>query len=108
VIIQKHYRRYLGKKVYFLWKTQRESIQAWNVLCHASSTSISRFWRGYVARDLADRLRIEMVKYLLHMRKKEVEQDEEEYWNSLRFGKYRKKMYTHNKRRVKSSNKAIS
>jgi hypothetical protein len=102
VMIQKHYRRYLGKKAFCLWKTERESIHAWNTLCHASSIAISRYWRGYVARVLAQKLRAEMVEYLLNMRKIEVDQDEDEYWNSLKFGKYRRQRYTRKKTRDQS------
>jgi hypothetical protein len=101
-MIQKHYRRYLGKKAFCLWKTERESIQAWNALCHASSIAISRYWRGYVARVLAQKLRADMVEYLLNMRKIEVDQDEDEYWNSLKFGKYRRQRYTRKKTRDQS------
>lgn len=43
-----------------------------------------------------------MVEYLLNMRRIEVDQDEDEYWNSLKFGKYRRQRYTRKKTRDQS------
>ena len=90
VTIQKLYRGHLGRKVGSRWKLEIRSVKAWSALCQASAIAISRYWRGYSARVRAEKVRIELTNYIIELRRVEAEIEDDEYWESLYFGKFRR------------------
>ena len=93
IIIQRHYRGHIGRKVAIRWARLRQNIHAFNALCNGSAVAISRVYRGHIARKYAAVLRKDLAEYVLSLREEEINEEEEEYWTNLRFGKWRRKRY---------------
>ncbi len=98
VKIQKHYRGYLGRNVAHQWRMHIENIRAWHALSHASAITVTRWWRGHVGRKISAQKQMEMAKYIIELRRVEAEQDEDEYWESLKFGQRRREKYYNNQK----------
>jgi hypothetical protein len=91
IIIQRHYRGHLGRKVGMRWARLRANAYAFNALCNASAIAITRVYRGHTARKHAAKLRKDLAEYILSIRKIEISEEEESYWTNLRFGEWRRK-----------------
>jgi len=100
ITIQKLYRGHLGSKAAVRWRVEIEGVRAWHALCHASAIAISRYWRGYYARNVAAAMRMELTNYIVELRRSEAQTDEDEYWQSLKFGNRRKDKYLQRKERL--------
>jgi IQ calmodulin-binding motif. len=88
VTIQKYYRGHLGRRVVSLWRNEYQNIQVWRALCHSCAVTITRYWRGYASRKMAAFCRGKIVEYLLKLRKAEAKEDEDEFFNDLKFYKH--------------------
>lgn len=97
IIIQRHYRGHIGRRVAKRWSKLKSTVQAYNALCNCSALTISRMYKGHVARKIAGKLREELTKYIISLREKEIEFEEEEYWDNLKLGKWRKERYESHK-----------
>lgn len=93
--IQALYRGHLGWKAGRRWRLHMERIMVWHALSHASAICISRWWRGHRARKIVAERQKEIAKYILALRRAEAEEDENEYWSTLKFGERRRRMYYH-------------
>jgi len=100
VIIQKHYRGHLSRNAASRWKFEIESARAWNALCQASAIAISRYWRGYSGRIRAEKLTIDLTNYIIELRRAEAEFEDDEYWESLHFGKQRRDRYSRRQKKL--------
>lgn len=89
-MIQCHYRGHLGRKVAKRWLRLESNIKAFNALCHGSAIAISRVFRGHRGRQVAAKLRKDLVEYIISIREAEIIDEEEEFWSNLRFGKWRR------------------
>ena len=104
IIIQRHYRGHLGRKVAERWARLRGNIRAFNALCNGSAIAISRVYRGHIARKQAAALRSDLAAYILSVRESEIKEEEDQYWANLRFGQWRRKRDTYLKQKaVKTS-----
>ena len=102
IIIQRHYRGHLGRKVAKRWSRLRSNIQTFNALCHGSAIAISRVFRGHRQRKHAAQLRKDLVEYIISIREAEIVEEEEEYWSNLRFGEWRRNRETRSKDNLRS------
>lgn len=102
IIIQRHYRGHLGRKVANRWSRLRSNIQTFNALCHGSAIAISRVFRGHRQRKRAAQLRKELVEYIISVREAEIVDEEEEYWSNLRFGEWRRNRERRCKEKMKT------
>lgn len=93
VTIQKHYRGHLSRIAASRWKFEIESVRSWTALCQASAIAISRYWRGYSSRTKTEKLKLDLTNYIIKLRKVEAEIEDDEYWESLHFGKQRRNRY---------------
>jgi hypothetical protein len=89
--IQRIYRGHLGRKAASRWAMKRAEMTAINALLNAAATCIQRVWRGWLGRKEAKETRAEMAYFIALMRAQEAEQDEEEYWETHQWQRYKKK-----------------
>jgi hypothetical protein len=68
-------------------------LHEYNILCNCCAITISRVYRGHVGREIAAGLRRELTAYILSIREAEIKEEEEEYWDNLRFGEWRRKRF---------------
>jgi len=90
-MIQRHFRGHIGRKATKRWRDLKQSVQAYNSLCHGAAIMISRVFRGYIARKHAATLRHNLATYIISLRELEIIEEEEQYWGNLRFGEWRRK-----------------
>ena len=88
--IQRVYRGHLGRKAARRWAMKRAELAAINALLNAAATCLQRVWRGYLARVEAIETRAEMAYFIALMRAQEAEQDEEEYWETHNWQRYKR------------------
>jgi hypothetical protein len=94
--IQKVYRGHIGRKAAKRWALKRAELGAMNALLNATAICLQRVYRGYLARCFAITKRIEMSQFIALMRVQESQQDEEVYWQThpwSRFKRNRKDWY---------------
>ena len=80
--LQKVYRGHLGRKVARKWRRRRREIDASRALFLASSVAIQRVYRGHQARGAVQERRKELVSFILSLRLKEMQEEEELYWQT--------------------------
>lgn len=80
--IQKIYRGHLGRKAAKRWALKRAELGAMTALLNSTAIAIQRVYRGYVARELAVIKRTEMAQFIALMRVQEAEADEDIYWQT--------------------------
>lgn len=51
-----------------------------------------------MARTAANKLRAQIVEFVINIRRKEIDMDEEDYWNTLNLGKHRRRFYNRRKK----------
>jgi hypothetical protein len=88
--IQRVYRGHLGRKAARRWAMKRAELSAINALLNAAATCMQRVWRGYLARVEAIETRAEMAYFIALMRAQEAAQDEEEYWETHNWQRYKR------------------
>lgn len=88
--IQRMYRGHLGRKAAMRWAMKRAEMTAINALLNAAATCLQRVWRGWLGRKVAKDTRAEMAYFIALMRAQEAEQDEEEYWETHQWQRYKK------------------
>lgn len=88
--IQRVYRGHLGRKAAKRWAMKRAEMTAINALLNAAAICLQRVWRGWLGRKEAKETRAEMAYFIALMRAQEAEQDEEEYWETHQWERYKK------------------
>jgi outer membrane murein-binding lipoprotein Lpp len=88
--IQRFYRGHLGRKAAKRWAMKRAEMTAINALLNAAAVCLQRVWRGWLGRKEAKETRAEMAYFIALMRAQEAEQDEEEYWETHQWQRYKK------------------
>jgi hypothetical protein len=81
-IIQRIFRGHLGRKAARRWALKRAELGAMNALMNAAATFCQRHYRGYRARCLTIRTRMEMAQFISLMRAQEAASDESVYWET--------------------------
>lgn len=89
-LIQKVYRGHLGRKAARRWALKRAELSAMNSLLNAAAISIQRVYRGYASRMYAIYKRKEMAHFIALMRVQESQQDEEVYWQTHPWSRFKR------------------
>lgn len=90
-LLQKVYRGHLGRKAAKRWALKRAELQAMNALLNATAITIQRLYRGYRGRLYTTLKRQEMAQFIALMRVQEAQQDEEIYWQTHPWSRFKKK-----------------
>jgi hypothetical protein len=88
--IQKVFRGHVGRKAARRWALKRAELGAMHALLTATAICMQRYWRGYVARCFAIQKRMEMAQFIALMRVQESEMDEELYWQTHPWSRFKK------------------
>lgn len=91
VIIQKMYRGHLGRQAAKRWALKRAELNALNALLNSTAIAIQRVYRGYRARVYAIWKRMEMAQFIALMRVQESAQDEEVYWQTHPWSRFKRR-----------------
>ena len=89
-IIQRIYRGHIGRKAAWRWGLKRAELGAMNALLNSTAIAIQRIYRGYAARVYTIRKREEMAYFIALMRLQEAQQDEEIYWQTHPWSRFKK------------------
>ena len=88
--IQKVFRGHLHRKACKKWILKRKEFEAINELLSACAIAVQRIFRGFVAREFAVFKRIQMYQFISLMRVQEAQADEEIYWQTHPWARYKK------------------
>ncbi len=89
-LLQKVYRGHLGRKAAKRWALKRAELGAMNALLNATAITIQRVFRGHRDRNYAILKRTEMAQFIALMRIQESQQDEEIYWQTHPWTRFKK------------------
>ncbi|KAJ1441114.1 hypothetical protein B484DRAFT_122439 [Ochromonadaceae sp. CCMP2298] len=89
-VIQKQYRGHLGRKAGFRWRLKRDELHAATALLTSAAVGVQRIFRGYSDRLYAINKRREMRQFIALMRVQESQMDEEMYWQTHPWSKFKK------------------
>ena len=89
-IIQKVYRGHLGRKAAKRWALKRAELGAMNALLNSTAIAIQRVFRGYEGRLFTVQKRTEMAQFIALMRVQESQQDEEIYWQTHPWSRFKR------------------
>ena len=84
------YRGHLGRKAARRWARKKAELEAMNALMNASAITVQRVHRGHKGRVQASEVRVEMAEFIAQIREEEAKQDEEEYWKTHTFARYKR------------------
>ena len=90
VVLARVYRGHLGRKAARRWARKKAELEAMNALMNASAITIQRVHRGHKGRLAASEVRVEMAEFIAQIREEEAKQDEEEYWRTHTFQRYKR------------------
>ncbi|GMH66094.1 hypothetical protein TL16_g04355 [Triparma laevis f. inornata] len=90
VVLARVYRGHLGRKAARRWARKKAELEAMNALMNASAITIQRVHRGHKGRVAASDVRMEMAEFIAQIREEEAKQDEEEYWKTHTFARYKR------------------
>jgi hypothetical protein len=88
--IQKIYRGHIGRKAAKRWALKRAELGAMNALLNSTAIAIQRVFRGFEARLFAVQKRTEMAQFIALMRVQESQQDEEIYWQTHPWSRFKR------------------
>ena len=94
VVLARVYRGHLGRKAARRWARKKAELEAMNALMNASAITIQRVNRGHKGRIAASEVRMEMAEFIAQIREEEAKQDEEEYWRTHTFARYKRDIKT--------------
>jgi hypothetical protein len=79
---QSLYRGHLGRKAANKWSQRRRQIDVQRSLLFVATLTIQRIYRGYAVRIHVAEKREELVAFILELRMKEAQEDEELFWKA--------------------------
>merc|ERR1719197_2349557 len=89
-VLERTYRGHLGRKAARRWAMKKAELSAMNALMNASAITMQRVWRGYMGRLRASEVRMEMAEFIAMIRMEEAAADEEEYWRTHTFARFKR------------------
>ncbi|KAJ1455056.1 hypothetical protein M885DRAFT_520998 [Pelagophyceae sp. CCMP2097] len=89
-LLQRLYRGHVGRKAARRWAIKRAELEAINALMTASAITMQRCFRGYQGRISASVARMEMAEFISMIRLEEAALDEEEYWRTHSYARFKK------------------
>ena len=90
--IEALYRGHLGRLAAMKWAVKKAEVDAMRALQHAAAVAIQRVWRGIDGRTEAEEKRIEMAEFIAQMRAAEAAEEEEEYWRTHAWARFKRDM----------------
>ena len=84
------YRSHLGRKASRRWAIKRAELEAMKALMTASAITIQRVFRGSMGRVAASVARMEMAEFISMIRLEEAAGDEEEYWRTHSYARFKR------------------
>jgi hypothetical protein len=103
--IQRVFRGHLGRKAAKRWALKRAELGAMNALLHATATCLQRVYRGYQARVLTVRTRAEMAQFIALMRAQEAQADEEVFWETHPWQRFKRDQKEWADRKLRAAHK---
>ena len=91
-VLERTYRGHLGRKAARRWAMKKAELSAMNALMNASAITMQRVWRGYMGRLRASEVRMEMAEFIAMIRMEEAAADEEEYWRTHMFARFKRNL----------------
>ena len=91
VTIQRIYRGHIGRKAARRWFLKRAELKAMTHLLNAAAICVQRIYRGHLARTFAVVKRTEMAQFIALMRVQEAQSDEEMYWQTHPWSRFKMK-----------------
>ena len=105
ITIQRVFRGHLGRKAAKRWALKRAELGAMNALLHATATCLQRVYRGYQARVLTVRTRAEMAQFIALMRAQEAQADEEVFWETHPWQRFKRDQKEWADRKLRAAHK---
>jgi hypothetical protein len=90
VCLQRVYRGHIGRKAGKRWALKRYELMAINYLLSSCAVMIQRSFRGFRARNFAIRKRVDMAQIIALMRAQEAAADEDVYWETHPWQKFKR------------------
>ena len=103
--IQRVFRGHLGRKAAKRWALKRAELGAMNALLNATAICIQRCYRGYLARVLTVRKRAEMAQFIALMRAQEAQADEEVFWETHPWQRFKRDQKEWTDKKLRSAHK---
>lgn len=91
VALQRIYRGHVGRKAARRWYLKRAELKAMTSLLTAAATCVQRIYRGHLARVFTVVKRTEMAQFIALMRVQEAATDEEMYWQTHPWSRFKMK-----------------
>ena len=91
VTIQRMYRGHIARKAAKRWFLKRAELKAMTHLLNAAAICVQRMYRGHLARSYAVIKRTEMAQFISLMRVQEAQADEEMYWQTHPWSRFKMK-----------------
>ena len=88
--IQRVYRGGIDRRNAKRWALKRAELEAMHQLLSKTSIVLQRVWRGFLARRYLVVRRMEMAQFIAFIRVQEAEKDEEEYWKTHPWSRFKK------------------
>jgi hypothetical protein len=89
-VIQKQYRGHLGRKAARRWRLKSDELHAAHAMLTSAGVCVQRIFRGYSDRLYAVNKRTQMRQFISLMRVQESAQDEEMYWQTHPWSRFKK------------------
>jgi len=91
VTLQRMYRGHVGRKAARRWYLKRAELKAMTFLLTAAAICVQRIYRGHLARVFTVVKRTEMAQFIALMRVQEAAADEEMYWQTHPWSRFKMK-----------------
>jgi len=105
ITIQRYFRGHVGRKAAKRWALKRAELGAMNALLNAAATCVQRCYRGYIARVLTIRTRAEMAQFIALMRAQEAQADEEVFWETHPWQRFKRDQKEWTDKKLRSAHK---
>jgi hypothetical protein len=89
-MIQRVYRGFIARRNAKRWALKRAELEAMHQLLSKTSVTLQRVWRGVLARKYLVTRRMEMAQFIAFIRVQEAENDEEQYWKTHPWSRFKK------------------
>ena len=103
--IQRVFRGHIGRKAAKRWALKRAELGAMNALLNSTAICIQRCYRGYLARVLTVRKRAEMAQFIALMRAQEAQADEEVFWETHPWQRFKRDQKEWTDKKLRSAHK---
>lgn len=107
LIIQKLYRGHLGRKAAKRWALKHNEFRAMYYLLSSAAVCVQRQFRGWLARQFTIKKRIDMGQIISLMRAQEATADEDVYWETHPWQRFKKENKEWLDKKLRSNHKTF-